>query len=419
MRYNARHITYLLCGITMLLCCACGGSESNEELVVPVQPKLQINVFTTGHPMVTRGDVGDVEGDEAEQTIHKLQVWVFEANDGKKVAYLEDNNPMAQLHNYAEGEILEGVYQLVVSNSFAEAKPDVDVFVLANGEQKGFPALDGNTARDVLKDVMMQASVVDNETIDPFGLTTLTTAVPNGTDSKGLPMSGVLYGAELGGQSPVLNVKTPVTVVRTVSKVRFIFSRNTRTEEEKTKNVDLRITEIKLDGEMIPRQEYIFLKKSYPVQICRIEPNNYISDAKTLAKPGDTPITECDTPSKYAYIFQGGQEYEDMINEGINGIGGDQNKKELTELGKFYFRESDKQITGTITYEIREGTAGTEGYNISSKTARFSMHAAGDFTRNHTWIVYGYFAGSDNLQVITLKINPWTDRSDNPEIYNW
>ena len=365
------------------------------------QPTLQITVFTTGHPVVSRGDVGDVDGSAEENYIHKLQVWVFEHNDGTKVAYLEDATPMSQLHSNTDGDILEGTYQLVVSNSFADAKPNVDVYVLANGDQIGFPQLDGNTSRAVLKEALMN---------DTYGLTTLVTDVPAGI---GLPMSGMLNDAELGGQSPVLNVKTPVTVVRTVSKVRFVFSRNKLTEEEITNKTQIRITKIELDRSMIPTQEYIFLEDAYKPRAYRVG-DSYVEEAKVLATPGDVPIAECETPSKYAYIAsQSGQQYEALIDEGIS-------KNELTPLGKFYFRESDKQMKGKIYYEIREGTEGNDGYKVTENSASFVMNAAGDFSRNHTWIVYGYFAGSDNLQVITLKINPWTDRGeDNHEVYNW
>ncbi len=400
-------MAYLLCSIIMLLCCACGGSESSEGPVVDNQPTLQITVFTTGHPVVSRGDVGDVDGSAKENYIHKLQVWVFEHNDGTKVAYLEDATPMSQLHSNTDGDILEGTYQLVVSNSFADAKPNVDVYVLANGNQVGFPQLDGNTSRAVLKEALMN---------DTYGLTTLVTDVPAGI---GLPMSGMLNDAELGGQSPVLNVKTPVTVVRTVSKMRFVFSRNKRTEEEEAINSQIRITKIELNGSMIPTKEYIFLEDAYKPRAFRVG-GSYVEEAKVLATPGDVLIAECETPSKYAYIAsQSGQQYEALIDEGIKGIGGDSNKKELTQLGLFYFRESDKQMKGTIYYEIRENDE-TEASDENKKSAHFVMNAAGDFSRNHTWIVYGYFAGSDNLQVITLKINPWTDRGeDNHEVYNW
>ena len=311
---------------------------------------------------------------------------------------------MSQLHSNTDGDILEGTYQLVVSNSFADAKPNVDVYVLANGNQVGFPQLDGNTSRAVLKEALMN---------DTYGLTTLVTDVPVGI---GLPMSGMLNDAELGGQSPVLNVKTPVTVVRTVSKMRFIFSRNKLTEEEITNKTQIRITKIELDGSMIPTKEYIFLENAYKPRAFRVG-ESYVEGPTELATPGETLgdvlIAECDTPSKYAYIAsQSGQQYEYLIDEGIS-------KNELTPLGKFYFRESNLQMKRTIDYEIRENDE-TEARPENKKSARFVMNAAGDFSRNHTWIVYGYFAGSDNLQVITLKINPWTDRGeDNHEVYNW
>lgn len=407
----------------MLLWQSCSGSDGGDDTVTPTdKPMLQINVFTAGHPMVTRADVGDVNGSAAENEIHKLQVWVFEhhegdteeerANDGRKVAYLEDNDPMSQLHNNEDGDILEGTYQLVVSNSFAEAKPNVDVYVLANGDQDGFPELNGNTERDVIKDALMKKT--DN--YDPYGLTSLVIAVP---ENKGLPMSGMLYNTELGGQSPVLNVKTPVTVVRTVSKVRFVFSRNKRTQEEEANKSQIRITKIELDGEMIPEEEYIFLTKPYTARAFRIEENKYVEGERILATPGNTPIIECDTPSKYAYVSQSGQEYEALIDLGVYGDAEKELSPELTQLGLFYFRESDQQMKGTIYYEIRENDE-TEAREENKKSARFVMTSAGDFSRNHTWIVYGYFAGSDNLQVISVKINPWEEWTDDShEVYNW
>ena len=406
----------------MLLWQSCSGSNGGDDTVAPSEkPMLQINVFTAGHPMVTRGDVGDVNGSAAENEIHKLQVWVFEhhegdteeerANDGRKVAYLEDNSPMSQLHNNEDGDILEGIYQLVVSNSFAEAKPNVDVYVLANGKQEGFPELNGNSSRDNLKAALMN---------DTYGLTTLVIDVPTKSEDDsygGLPMSGMLSNGELGGQSPVLNVKTPVTVVRTVSKMRFVFSRKTPSAEDP----DIKITGITLDRGMIPIDEYLFLNQPYQARACGIKisnvenpENSYVQEETELfSSTNGAEINKCETPSKYAYFSQSGQQYEELIDDGIEN-------EELTPLGKFYFRESDKQMKGTITYEIREGTAGSEGYKVTSKSAPFSMHAAGDFSRNHTWIVYGYFAGSDNLQVISVKINPWEEWTDDShEVYNW
>ena len=122
-------------------------------------------------------------------------------------------------------------------------------------------------------------------------------------------------------------------------------------------------------------------------------------------------INQCATPAKYAFVSSlTGQEYENLINSGIT-------QNELTQVGRFYFRESDMQMRGTIYYQIEDKTTN----KVENKKATFRMNAAGDFSRNHTWIVYGYFAGADNLQIITVKISPWEEvPGDNShEVYNW
>ena len=93
-----------------------------------------------------------------------------------------------------------------------------------------------------------------------------------------------------------------------------------------------------------------------------------------------------------------------MINDGID-------KERLTPVGQFYLRESDKKITGTITYTV--------GSSTTELSAPFTMSEAGDFSRNHTWIVYGFFAGKDNLKVFSVDVNDWTESSGEREVYNW
>lgn len=403
----------------VLLWQSCSGSDGENGTVAPSdKPMLQINVFTAGHPMVTRADEGDVNGIGDENEIRKLQIWVFEnhendedkTDDGKFVAYLEDTEPDGQLHPSDNEGLLEGTYQLVVSNSFAEAKPNVDVFVLANGNQDGFPVLDGNTKdRDVLKNALMN---------DTYGLTNLVTDVPAG----GLPMSGMLKNAELGGLSPVLNVKAVVTVVRMVSKVRFVFSCKTPSSE----NPKIQITKIILNDGLIPNNEYLFLDQPYQARAIRIKKDEepyYVSGPTDLFpldnSEGTIIETTCDTPWKYAYVSQTSQEYEALIDLGVKGDAQNEISPELTPLGKFYLRESDKILSGTISYKTIKGEEGSPEYSITEGEATFSMDREGDFSRNHTWIVFGYFAGSDMLEVTSLKLNPWTENYDDPELYNW
>ena len=47
------------------------------------------------------------------------------------------------------------------------------------------------------------------------------------------------------------------------------------------------------------------------------------------------------------------------------------------------------------------------------------MYEAGDFSRNHTWIVYGYFGGKETLKVSCVMVRDWDETSTLYDIYNW
>mgnify|MGYP007022097742 CR=1 FL=1 len=116
-------------------------------------------------------------------------------------------------------------------------------------------------------------------------------------------------------------------------------------------------------------------------------------------------------PAQYAYDPDNedqvkGQAYEKLINDGITA--GD-----LGQVGRFYLRESSEKVLGKIYYKI--GT----GENITEKSAAFSMTDRGDFSRNHTWIVYGYFAGKETLKVSWVNVTDWDESSTMYDIYNW
>ena len=52
-------------------------------------------------------------------------------------------------------------------------------------------------------------------------------------------------------------------------------------------------------------------------------------------------------------------------------------------------------------------------------SVEYAMQQAGDFSRNHTWIVYAYYAGSGNLQVESLYVKDWSTKEINHQFYNW
>jgi hypothetical protein len=200
------------------------------------------------------------------------------------------------------------------------------------------------------------------------------------------------------GDAPTLRVGTlsavsTVQLTRAVSKLRFVFAKTTG-------EAKVSVTSIKINDEMIPEVEYLF-DKPESVTI------SYNTEAKELLSTTISDIAQTADPTQFIYTNQTAQAYENLINGAASKA-----TPEVTVEGPIYLRESDKQLRGTITYTIGEGTP-------EPQTVDFAMQQAGDFSRNHTWIVYAYYAGSGNLQVQSLYVKDWSTKEFNHELYNW
>lgn len=322
------------------------------------EPQLGISLELPGAPM-TRGEAGDVSATSAECAVHSLQAWIFTSDEPhEKIGTL--NLTGADLPT--PGSIRR--YFIPVSREFARALPDVDIFALANAAAIGCTLDDDASWQD------LQDSVFG----DPwYGVSSPTRTVPQ----NGLPISGMGTHLAITGEAPVLTTQT-VRMVRAVSKIRFVFARTTDAQEEKTMSVD----KIYLDSEMIPLQEHVFSEGPYS-----IAPQGYYSGSMKLEEL--PPVLENDTPEKLVYAGQGAQNYEQLIDDAIAA-------GTLTDAGTVYLRESDRRLRGTIHYTI----------NNAPGSKSFLMEEAGDFARNHSWTVYGYFLSGRNLQ-LTTNVIPW------------
>ena len=352
---------------------ACNSSDGEDQQKPTM---LTIYVFSPEQPIITRGDVGPVNASETEKEnkVNSLQLWIFDTS-GNKVGYLKTTETATL--NTGQGAI----YQIPVSDEFAQNKPHVDVYVLANVTTANCgisTTLDENTTREAL---IEQAKITSGH----FGLTSAspTTAVPD----DGLPMAGILKNQPVIGDAPVLrignetNIAT-VPLTRAVSKMRFFFA-NVETAPKLT------ITGITLNGSLIPNEEYLFTQSK-----------TLTYDAKAayiLASPIE--VAKKKDPAQYIYEGQTAQVYENLM------VGA-----KLSLAGPYYLRESGKILTGTITYTV-------EG--MSEMSATFTMKEQGDFLRNHSWIVYAYYEGLSGMQVVTVDVTDWVAKSYNYEVYNW
>ena len=389
-----RHIyllQWLLCSILTVLCAACSSGDEAEENgatgVSHKQATLAIYVYAPEQAAAkkyaapTRADVGEVDAITNEGTIKSLQLWVYEYETGNYVGYFSTDDVAAL--NEGQGT----TYQIPVRDEFAAAKPYVNVYVMANvtNANCGVETLDKNTTRTALLD---GAKIANGH----FGLEQNTRTIP----TDGLPFAGKLTAQPVVGDAPTLRVGTlsavsTVQLTRAVSKLRFVFAKTTGEPK-------VSITSIKMNDDMIPEVEYFFKTP---------ESMTYNTEAKELLSTTISDIAQTADPTQFIYTNQTAQAYEDLINGAASKA-----TPEVTVEGPIYLRESDKLLTGTITYTIGEGTP-------EPQTVDFAMQQAGDFSRNHTWIVYAYYAGSGNLQVQSLYVKDWSTKEFNHELYNW
>ena len=386
-----RHIPFLawlLISTMLLMIAACNSSDEEEMQEGGTDKKsamLAIYVYAPEqaaqkNAAPTRGDVGEVDAITNEGTIDSLQIWIYEQETGNSVGYFSTKDVTAL--NQGQGTI----YQIPVTDAFAAAKPYVNVYVMAN-------VTNANCGIETLNKETTRADLLDGAKITTghFGLEQNTRTVPG----DGLPFAGILTGQPVVGDAPTLRVGTlsavsTVQLTRAVSKLRFVFA---KTAEQPTVN----ITSIKMNIGMIPDVEYLF---QTPASM------TYNLEAKELLLDDIDDIAETADPTKYLYLGQEAQEYENLINAAANK----QPKPEVTVEGPIYLRESDRQLAGTITYTIGGG---------AEQTVPFAMQQAGDFKRNHTWIVYAYYGGAGKLQVQSLFVKEWSTKELNHQVYNW
>lgn len=389
----------LLMAVLLQVSCVTGDSEP-----APPPTMLSIYVYTPDKPVVTRADDDDdddvvyVPATENEDKIYSLHIWIFKSNDAK------GDNAEPEGYFFADAEALkeEGqgdVFQVPMNDGFSSEKPDVDIYVMANVTAGNC----GITLGEDAKLGQIKAAVITGK----FGLEDRQTAVPE--DS--LPMSGVLKGQHVVGEAPVLRIVPPdsgtdpsmsqVKLERVVSKLWFVFSAQV--------GYELSITDVSIDAEMLPDEEYLFLEdeKYHVGSACN---ESAVSLWQTTSIPENfNPVKNCIDPTIYDDKSQEAKafgEYVDFIQSGID-------EGDLSALSPVYLRESDKLISGTITYTVDGG---------DSKEATFTMNAAGDFSRNHIWIVYGYY-DSLKLQlksVVQSAFTPWqSGGTATQSVYNW
>ena len=398
--HSNRHLSWLLLSLLLLCLTACSSSDDvpisdipGDELENKTPTQLYIYVHAPQTAVPTRAYTGDVDPIGNEAMVYSLQIWVFTHVSNKLIGYFSPSETSA-LNRPSGYE----VFQLTVDEEYAKTealRENVDVYVLANVEAGNCHlTLDQTTTR-----AQLEAAVLGTE--DAFGLTAPVAAVP---ENMGLPMSGVLRNQPVTGTAPVLRLDdggqmAQVSLIRTVSKLRFAFANQTDSKA-------LIINSIKLNTNMIPEEQYLFMADGAPYdrRTCHIKTEsgyNTTTPELLAATINDVPTIE--QPVIYAW---GHEELEPQAYEHMLDVAAAEGN--LAQR-LYYLRESDKQLQGEIKYQIGDG---------EEQTATFKMVDEGGFSRNHIWTVYAYQAQA-RLHVVVVDIAPWKTTETNYDFYNW
>ena len=362
---GCRIIAGLLLTVLMAACRTTIAMPAEEEPAIGVAIE-----FPTGEAE-TRAEVGELPASTLENMLHTVSVWVFRSDNHKLEAF-RDISP-------EDFPVRGGVrrYSLPVSRAFVREQPNVDIFVLANAASIG-SSLDTESSWEHLT----AAFFTDSEVAPYYGFG-LANPVKAVDEEKGLPMSGCGLDLPVEGEEPVLRVRT-VKLTRAVSRLRFVFCK-TYTEGEEEEVV---ISRIILASQQIPIKEYVFTStKTGIVRDNEDDRSNYLPSAYII--PGPEDIADNETPENLIYVNQDPITYDRIISDAVAG-------GVLTDMGYTYLRESDKRLVGRIEYTV--------GGRVRAR--EFNMSTAGDFARNHTWTVLGYFLSGRNLQ-LALNVLPW------------
>ncbi|MBR5075131.1 MAG: hypothetical protein IKX26_07920 [Bacteroidales bacterium] len=366
---------------------SCHKHHSPEQV-----PSLQISVYIP-QPVATKATVGNVVATEEEKKINELVVWLYRHNDDADAsAFYCISLSGTELAKYNLESGQEARFTVLLDTDeleqIASAKPNLDLYAVAN------PAAAGLTlpaTEDGLKALKRSDLEIMSMTGATFGATydgCPKTDVP----TDGLPYSGVATNVPITGSFPVL-VVSKVTLMRCVSKFRFVLCRM------EVEDSEYQITGITLNGSQFSEKEYVFNTSSNPYKIDT--GTGYESGTVSVASSiSSSQIAVNNTPGDL--LFRSANHESETADQYWSRLDAARDIGTLTDVKTFYVRETDKKLSGTIRYKTT--ATGTE------RTKTFEMDVAGDFARNHIWIVYAYFTGG--RLVLMPTVLPWTAGND-------
>lgn len=362
--------------------CLIACSSENEE---PEQPQtfLNINIFapTEKKSSLVRADHGSVQAINNENLIYDVWVWAFLTGDTQG----DNAKPVGSLYKKLGG-VSSTTCQMGIAPNIIVGDKKLDIYVVTNSEAipSGAYGMGHNLTLGEVKNLQFGKMTRNATTYDDFGV-----SAPQNTmqEDKGLPMSQYAIGQDVINASK-LSKSVNIKLRRAVSKLRFVFARRTGLP-------NVQVTGFTLEGSLIPNQEYVFPDNTNDRTPHINTSAGYDATALTFTQTLDTEsILQHDNPKSLGWNgSENGEDYTDRLEEAFGTY------TSSLYYGLTYLRETGEKLKGTIRYKLGE----------DEYSAPFEMAEAGDFTRNHEYLVYAYFEKSG--MELTVTVQDW-DRND-------
>lgn len=399
-----KRMMHIISMAVMLLAALPVVSCHHSDKIEAAQGELAVSIYIPD-VIATKAETGNVEALDNEKIFTSLQLWVFVSGGGS-------DGQLAGYKGFTSAELVDtGLPHDAITRfgmplsreMFALLSQEgarVDVYAIANAESAGTALPGETTTRAELDALVLSGSA--------FGASPLTTAVP----ATGLPMSGLLKNATVTGGYPVLNIST-VTLTRAVSKLRFVFCQQgtpaSDTGPAVAKNSACVVKSISFGGVatghdcQIAASEKLFTDHKYGTTDNPFEIDGYTPLSAVIAGDNGAPLIQnsdisiCEHPDELLFRSPGHEletalEYENRLDAAVEAS---------SQTGPIYIRETDKRISGTICFNVGE----------EDQTVTFFMPADDVLTRNHSWILYAYFAEATRTLQLKIVVLPWDKSS--------
>lgn len=390
MRHGAVCIRQCALLLAVLLT-GCATEEAELETGTDVV-YVDIVVHPEDAALATRATGYTIEGSEPENNIYDVQVWAFAsgaADYASAIGYVE--RAYAADSPLGSSDLLQMPFKTSDLLSLSSVGYQVDFYAVANVSAVNATTRSALAQGATLTKADLGALLLNGS---DFGTSSTVHAVP----ATGLPMSAIVTNQTIADATGHLIipsttvpsiVKQEIPLRRAVSKIQFFVARQ---NDATLANVQIR--SFTIGDQLIGANERLMPSGSgTSLSLSGTPATDYVGGFTYSSTLATADIPAVADPAALDYATWTAANTGSTAADWLNAL-----STNAASWGLTYLRETDRPLTGTITYSTDGGT--------TTDIATFTMPDADDFARNHHYVVYAYFTPLGRLR-LGVFVLPW------------